>query len=195
MIEHLNLDFDMRTVLHELSSVGAVSIPMMNETLRRTLQPVVLDNQVRQEFFACDDLRPNSGFRTLARTFQIVLESKLEALSSHDYPFERPFELNDMVLQRYQPGPVGISPHVDGRSMINLVCIFVLEGEARFCICRARDGCCAVSIDNEPGRVVLLRASGFYGCYRGPFHFVSDITSQRTVFSLRQRRPGAKAWY
>ncbi|MBI2486575.1 MAG: hypothetical protein HYW01_06385 [Deltaproteobacteria bacterium] len=93
-----------------------------------------------------------------------------------------------MVLQKYEKGSIGITPHRDGLSYINLVCIFNIGGRGKFFICSDRFGKDAREIDASPGKVVFLRAPGFFGSKDRPFHFVTDIQETRYTFGLRQKK-------
>jgi hypothetical protein len=92
------------------------------------------------------------------------------------------------MLQRYDVGEVGITPHRDRSAYRNLVCLFVLEGRGRFFVCDDRSAAGAREIPHVAGDVVLMRAPGFQGSEERPFHFVRDIQSSRYVFGLRQER-------
>ena len=95
---------------------------------------------------------------------------------------------NDLMLQRYSVGEVGITPHRDRTGYRNLVCLFVLEGQGRFYVCNDRQGRGAREIPHAPGDVLLMRAPGFQRSAERPFHFVRDIQSPRYVFGLRQEQ-------
>lgn len=105
--------------------------------------------------------------------------------------FATPLVLDTLVLQRYEPGSVGITPHRDGPSRVNLVCVVVLEGPARFAVCDDRAGTNPRDVPAPPGHLILMRAPGYRGSDLQPFHFVADIRSRRTIVGLRQRRPSA----
>ena len=78
-------------------------------------------------------------------------------------PFESRFVFNDRMLQVYEPGETGITPHMDRTAYRNLICLFVLEGRGRFGICQDRSGRGTRIIAHEPGDVVLTRAPGVQG--------------------------------
>ena len=103
-------------------------------------------------------------------------------------PFESRLVFNDRMLQVYEPGETGITPHMDRTAYRNLICLFVLEGRGRFGVCPDRSGRGARIVAHEPGDVVLTRAPGFRGSGRRPFHFVDRITERRYVFGLRHER-------
>lgn len=70
----------------------------------------------------------------------------------------------------------------------------MLEGEGKFYVCRDRAGNDPIEIYASVGNVLLMRASGFKGINNclahkdeiRPFHFVTDIPTQRYTFALRQ---------
>lgn len=194
---------DIRVIIRTLDDRGAVSVFMLPPTARALLlaeaqectytpQPAVVGpHGVRQELSSCDVFRRRSLFYQLRDTFQGILTAALTTIPHDDHPFDAPLAFNDLVLQRYAPGPLGISPHRDGKSFVNLVAIFPLCGKAGFCLCRDREGNDAVELDSRPGTVILLRAPGFRGATADdrPFHFVADITEERISFTLRQKTP------
>jgi hypothetical protein len=99
-----------------------------------------------------------------------------------------PPDFTNAALNRYPPGPLGLSPHRDSARSINLVAIFVLRGCGRFIVCQDRTGRDAVDLSNAPGDLLLLRAPGFLSTEDRPFHAVLDIIEERLTFALRQRR-------
>lgn len=197
-MEGLIACFDVRKVVRALDEVGATSVRILEDRLRNRLiaeadtyafteQPkIAASGKVVQQLSSFDQFPPHSSFGLLARSFQDILMRKFTTLRAEEYPFQGPLNLNDMVLQRYKPGPIGISPHVDGKSRINVVCCFFLEGIGRFCVCEDRSGSNPVEIPSPPGNVLLMCAPGFRRCVQGPFHFVSDIQTPRLTFGLRQ---------
>ncbi len=193
-------DLDIGRILEELSSVGATYVKILNEGFRvsllREAEAYIYrpedemvgsgDSLVRQQLSTFDDLSDGSGFVLLKDSFQDLLEQRLAGLDT--YPFETPLSFNSMVLQRYEEGSIGITPHRDGSRFINLVCVFVIGGQGRFYICSDRSGRDAREIDASVGNVVLMRAPGLFGCRDNrPFHYVADIRKTRYTFGLRQR--------
>jgi hypothetical protein len=105
------------------------------------------------------------------------------------YPFETALNFNSMVLQRYEEGSLGITPHKDGLSYINLVCVFVIGGRGRFYVCSDRSGRDAKEVAASPGNVILMRAPGLFGAEDNrPFHYVTEIEETRYTFGLRQKK-------
>ena len=80
---------------------------------------------------------------------------------------------NDVQVQRYRPGGLGITPHLDGKRFRRLVAIFTTRGTARFAICRDRSGEVLEEWAAAPGSLILLRGPGLGGVRDGrPFHLV-----------------------
>ena len=196
---HLELlDFDMEHVVDELSAVGCVSLPILPEGRRRELlaeartfsyapQPEVIGGgKVREQLSSFADFPKDSGFHRLHDDVMELMLRKLSALPLQNI-FATPFCFNDMSLQKYEAGSIGITPHKDGKSRINIICVFVLTGASEFGLCSDRAGTNPVLFDSTPGNVIMLRGPGFLHGTRQPFHFVRSITEERIVFGLRQK--------
>lgn len=195
---------DVARALRALASCDAVSLPALAEPFRRTLLDAARaqpyrparaavgggDRVVLQDMEVSDAFPEDSPFHDLRREFQALLERAAGRLDAD--PFAEPLALDDMMLQRYRPGPIGITPHKDHVDYVNLACLFTLTGEARFAVCADRRGNGARDVDAAPGRAILMRAPGFAGSRARPFHFVADIASPRYSVGLRQRRAGAR---
>ena len=193
-------DVDIRLVVAELSCVGGVSVSLLPAATRALLlaealsyvyerrESVVGPAGVRQDLSGFDRFMQGSLFFELRDQFQRLLTEKLEEHPEGPTLFSTTLHFNDLSLQRYEPGSLGITPHRDQRSRINLVCVFPLIGRARFCLCADRTGTNPIELDSTPGRVILLRAPGFRGSDERPFHFLSDIPELRIAFGLRQKR-------
>ncbi len=131
----------------------------------------------------------SSGPSTSGSTKIGLNPSDLQNLFQSPHLFETPLSFNSMVLQRYEKGSLGITPHKDGLSYINLISIFVIGGRGRFYLCSDRSGAGAIEIDASPGNVILMRAPGLMGTgsKERPFHYVTDIEETRYTFGLRQK--------
>lgn len=190
---------DIRLVVAELSRVGGVSVPLLPAATRTLLlaealsyayerrESVVGPANVRQDLSGVDRFPDGSLFFELRDQFQRLFTEKFREHPEGPTLFSTPLHFNDVSLQRYEPGSLGITPHLDARSCINLVCVFTLTGSARFCLCEDRSGGHPMELNAAPGTVILLRAPGFQGSNRRPFHFVTDIKDLRIAFGLRQR--------
>jgi len=162
-------------LLEELEQTGAASLPVLAGDFRRELlaeaksyelrgaRPVVGqgDTLVRQRMDLSDQFWPDSGFYRLAEGFQALLDTAVRAMNPA--PFSAPVVFNDLMLQRYTVGSLGITPHRDRTAYRYLICLFVLAGEAEFGICADRQGGAARPISNRPGEVVLMRGPGCLG--------------------------------
>ncbi len=191
---------DMAAALARLGEDGAASLPVLADDYRfwlleeagrapyREARKVVGtgDRAVQQELDYCCEFAADSRFHDLKQRFQALVDAAAARLGR--YPFATPLDLGDMMLQRYDPGPIGVTPHRDHARYVNIACLFTLAGESRFGLCDDRSGTGARTVDAAPGTVILLRAPGFDGPRDRPFHFVSDITSERYSFGLRQVR-------
>ena len=187
-------------ILDRLEREDAIAVPALTDEYRawllrearaapfREARPVVGrgDRLVRQRMGVHNGFGPDSRFHDLTRHYQAAWDGWLASVTP--CPFESRLVFNDLMLQVYEPGETGITPHMDRTSYRNLICLFVLEGCGRFGICEDRSGRGARIIAHRPGDVVLTRAPGFRGSGRRPFHFLDRITERRYVFGLRHER-------
>jgi hypothetical protein len=203
VIEELFVPTNLNTdrIFEELSSVGATSVRLLEEDFRVALlkeaegyvyQPedeIVGsgDRVVRQQVSSFDGFPEHGGYVLLRESFQSLIEQRLAELEA--YPFDTVLAFNSMVLQRYEEGSLGITPHKDGLSYINLVCVFIIGGRGRFYVCSDRSGRDANEVDASPGNVILMRAPGLFGAGDNrPFHYVTEIEETRYTFGLRQKK-------
>ena len=191
---------DVVEILDRLEREDAIAVPVLTAAYRawlleeartapfREARPVVGRGErlVRQCMGVHNGFEAGSRFRDLTAHYQAVWDGWLACVAS--CPFESRLVFNDMMLQVYEPGETGITPHMDRTSYRNLICLFVLEGRGRFGICKDRNGRGSRIIAHEPGDVVLARAPGFRGSDRRPFHYLDCITERRYVFGLRHER-------
>ncbi|HZS43208.1 MAG TPA: dihydroneopterin aldolase [Candidatus Paceibacterota bacterium] len=196
MTEYL-LDFDLEKVLEELDKVGGVSIPILSESYRKNLlaeaetykynkQPeIVGPAKVHEQLSSTYDFKPDSLFFRLKADFEDLLNRKIKELIT--YPFERELDFNEMSLQLYEKGSIGITPHMDSKRAINLICIFILTGQAKLAICDDREGNNPRFLETTPGNLILLRGPGLFNSDSRPFHFVSEVTERRIIFGMRQK--------
>ena len=127
-------------------------------------------------------LSSTSTFGELAREFQNLFG---EAIDGQGF-FAEPVIFNDWMLQKYEIGKIGITPHRDHTNYRNIVCLFVLTGHGSFCVSDDRERSNQQEIANMPGDVILMAAPGFIGLKRRTFHYLEDIRRERYVFGLRQ---------
>lgn len=191
---------ELTRILDALDDVGALAAPVLDEDSRLTLLDAARacrfrrartlvgegERVVHQRMEVSEQFPPDSVFRALTEEFQRLWDGLLAG--ARENPFEGRVVFNDLMLQRYSVGEVGITPHRDRTAYRNLVCLFVLEGRGRFYVCGDRSGDGAREIPHVAGDVILMRAPGFRGSDERPFHFVRDIRSPRYVFGLRQER-------
>ncbi len=142
--------------------------------------------KVHEEYGVCDAFAASSPFADLRAATQLLFDRQLADVEP--YPFSSRLQFNAMVLQRYQPGQLGITPHRDRLSSINLICIYTIAGQGQFYRCTDRQGTDMVAIDTTPGNAIFLRAPGFLGSQARPFHAIGNIRSTRYSFALRQQR-------
>ena len=190
------LSFDFAKVVDDLDVYGATSRALLREGDVRRLRTstnhldylyqreIVSRGQVRQKLSVHETFKEPSPFLVLRDVFQTRM---VEGFSDIANLFATPLTFNTLVVQHYAPGSIGITPHRDGLSRINLVCVIVLEGNARFALCDDREGTNPRDIHAPPGHVILMRAPGYRSSDLQPFHFITDIRERRTIFGLRQR--------
>lgn len=98
---------------------------------------------------------------------------------------------NEVVIQRYQPGSLGITPHRDQRRFAYLVAVVTVAGSAPFTLCRNRAGDPIHIWQANEGSLVLLRGPGLAGEPDGrPMHTVGGPTGgkPRTSIGIRMQR-------
>ncbi len=194
---------DMGAVVDAMRETGAASVPLVRDDGRERLLAAALgatyrasrevvgsgENIVRQGMDCCADFPSDSPFHGFTAAFQALVERALAGLG--DDPFATPLKFDDQMLQRYDAGSIGITPHRDSARYINVACLFTLAGDARLYLCADRAGKDKREIDHAPGTVVFLRAPGFLGSDERPFHTITEIGVGRVSFGLRQRRATA----
>lgn len=192
------LDFDIEDLIDGICAYGAVSLPILPESRRiqlvekaylyqyQALSEYGECKRVRQQISSAKQFKETSLFYRLRNDFTELLIRKFSTLTTKDL-FSAPLEFNDMSLQKYEAGSIGITPHKDGKSRINLICVFNLIGKAEFALCDDRSGANPRFLDTTPGNVVIMRGPGFMKSTFQPFHFVRNIIEERIVFGLRQR--------
>jgi len=192
--------FDLPRVLTALETSGATSVPLLTDQAQQVLleeaeryqyqrEVEVVgsgDRVVRQEMASFAAFPADSSFLQLRDLLQDRIEHELAAC--RPYPFDVPLQLNSLVLQKYEAGSLGITPHRDGKRYVNLICVVVLAGQGRFWVCEDRAGNGAREVEASPGMAIFMRGPGFRGSQDRPFHYVSEIQETRYTFGLRQQR-------
>jgi hypothetical protein len=94
---------------------------------------------------------------------------------------------NEVYVQRYEPGALGVTAHLDSKRFILLIAVFTLLGSSEFYLCEGRTGPIIETWTTRPGTLVLLRGPGLGGVADGrPFHAVRGPTSgQRYSLTFR----------
>jgi hypothetical protein len=189
---------DIAAVLPIVEAEGAAAIPWLDERAINVLEseaealsfrvarPVIGEgeNEVRQEFEVCRDLPDDGAFQALTSAIEGRLNEALAKRRRHRTG--TPLRLNDIILQRYPPGCLGITPHRDHIKYTDLVVIVVVAGDGRFCVCTDRQGRDTIEIPAPAGHLILMRAPGFDDRHRRPFHFLDQVTERRYSFGMRQ---------
>ncbi|GAB4376329.1 MAG: hypothetical protein Kow00121_23210 [Elainellaceae cyanobacterium] len=190
---------DIDSIIWNLSADGAISAPLLTQSAQQALlqeaesccyQPEVktigtVDRLVRTEYSACNQFSETSLFLEFQQAFQVLMDEACDRLEV--YPFSTRLQFNELVLQRYLPGQLGITPHRDSLRAINLIALVNLGGQAELYRCSDRQGANAVQLDTTPGNVIFLRAPGFLNATDRPFHLLTNIRSPRYSLGLRQQ--------
>jgi hypothetical protein len=193
----LPMKIDVPALLHAVARDGAASVPLMNVEALRPLvaearacqylqQEEYAKSGVREQLSTAQDLPADGHCARIAKLIEQTLEHGARAMPA--YPFATPLRLDELVIQRYTAGSLGISPHRDFSSRINLVCVLVLEGHGRFVLCDDRAGGNARPVRGEPGDLILMRAPGFLNSDVRPLHFLDRIESERFALGMRNTK-------
>ena len=190
--------FDLVELVTQLETVGAHACMLIPERLCKSLlrvattlqykqQPQAVgppERRVYQRLASCALPPSKRPFVGLARALEALLAGAIAQLPCSPWPRLPAF--NELLLQRYPPGPYALTPHLDGKRFVDLVAIAVLAGSARFCVCADRAGNNLREIQAPPGSVIFMRAPGFGGAEDGrPFHSVLNVESERYTLGLR----------
>jgi hypothetical protein len=197
----LHPDLDLGRSLQALREAGAAFIPhALNEPFRQQLQREIQDGPferlpdqigpVRQEadlFVITDAMTAHPALARLRAQFVTRLRQHAPQLAglARWWP-------NEAYVQRYEPGALGVSPHLDSKRFAVLVAIFTTEGSARFALCKDRAGTIIQAWDAGPGSLALLRGPGLLDAQdQRPFHTVSGPAAGRRfsiTFRMNQQR-------
>jgi len=170
--------------LHEQTRIGMLQ--ELDSAHLHTAAPEVGAYKIKQDYQYTGDFAADSLFISVQKALQTQLNISCE--SALPGCLSVPLEFTDLLAHRYRPTDLGISPHRDGLKYLNIIAVFVLEGQGRFGMCDDREGTNTREVRNEPGDLLLMRAPGFCGENIQPFHFVDQIVTQRTSFALRHNR-------
>ena len=193
------LDIDGTALFRELIHHGGASVPILPEPRRVALfteakkhmyieQPEYTgSHRVREQVSSSSMFPYQSPFLKLRDDLQILLHLRFPRVGETAWR-GTPFDFTDIVLQRYQQGSSGVTPHVEGKSVVNIFCVVILTGDGKTAVCADRTGRNSRYLDTTPGNVLIFRAPGFMGSHLQQFHFLTDITSERITFCLRQKQ-------
>ena len=151
----------------------------------RKAKPVV-GNSVSQDFEVCFPAPKTGCIEILSNAIENLFIKSTKLIKN---PPIQKVQLNDIAIQKYLPYSSGISPHKDHKKYISVIIIVTLSGKSKFYLCQNRDGRNAQVVDDTPGNIVILPATGFKminNNFVRPIHFVSDITDGRLSIGLRQ---------
>jgi hypothetical protein len=197
----LHPDLDLGRPLQALRNAGAAFIPYaLSEPFRRRLQREIQDGPferlpdqiglVRQEadLFVITDAM--MAYPTLAR-LRAEFVTRLRQDGPQIAGLARWWP-NEAYVQRYEPGALGVSPHLDSKRFAVLVAIFTTEGSARFALCHDRAGAIIEEWEADSASLTLLRGPGLLDAEdQRPFHTVSGPTAGRRfsiTFRMNQER-------
>ena len=151
----------------------------------RKAKPVV-GNSVSQDFEVCFPAPKIGCIEILSNAIENLFIKSTKLIKN---PPIQKVQFNDIAIQKYLPYSSGISPHKDHKKYISVIIIVTLSGKSKFYLCQNRDGRNAEVVDDTPGNIVILPATGFKminNNFVRPIHFVSDITDGRLSIGLRQ---------
>ena len=151
----------------------------------RKAKPVV-GNSVSQDFEVCFPAPKIGCIEILSNAIENLFIKSTKLIKN---PPIQKVQFNDIAIQKYLPYSSGISPHKDHKKYISVIIIVTFSGKSKFYLCQNRDGRNAQVVDDTPGNIVILPATGFKminNNFVRPIHFVSDITDGRLSIGLRQ---------
>ena len=151
----------------------------------RKAKPVV-GNSVSQDFEVCFPAPKIGSIEILSNAIENLFIKSTKLIK--DPPIQK-VQFNDIAIQKYLPYSSGISPHKDHKKYVSVIIIVTLSGNSKFYLCQNRDGSNSQVIDDTPGNIVILPATGFKminNDFVRPIHFVSGITDGRLSVGLRQ---------
>lgn len=99
------------------------------------------------------------------------------------------YDFNKIGFHKYQAGSLGITPHQDYESHINLISMFNLFGDAKFYYCENVDKRNSKELDTNPGSLILLRAARNENeeQYR-PYHYIDPMKTERLSINVRKKK-------
>ncbi len=134
---------------------------------------------VRQEtdVFVVRELEDFPVVAELARDFRAAVRAHARELRGLGT-----YAPNEIHVQRYRRGSLGITPHLDGKRYRRLVAFFTVRGSACLSVLRERAGEEIARFSIGPGSLALLRAPGLGGLRDGrPFHAIMPVGGEERV--------------
>ena len=123
----------------------------------RKAKPVV-GNSVSQDFEVCFPAPKIGCIEILSNAIENLFIKSTKLIKN---PPIQKVQFNDIAIQKYLPYSSGISPHKDHKKYISVIIIVTLSGKSKFYLCQNRDGRNAHVVDDTPGNIVILPATGF----------------------------------
>jgi len=170
----LRPDLDLRDALRGTLALGAAFVPAaLDEPFRRRLLSEVEDGP----FEPLPERPSPMGVRQQADRF-VVRDAMLAYPCVHELRDDLVAHLgeqagqvpgvsawlpDDASVQRYAPGSLGVTPHLDGSRFRYLVAVVTVAGSASFALCSDRAGTVLRQWETLPGSLVLMRAPGLAG--------------------------------
>lgn len=119
----------------------------------------IVGNNVHQDMEVCFPAPRIDVFNECAQ----LLEEGVNSWPERSRYVPTKLYLNDFAVQRYGPDSIGIGIHKDGLRYKYFVFIITLAGQSRLFHTDDRDGAVRHKIDDEPGRLVIIKAPDFKG--------------------------------
>jgi hypothetical protein len=189
-------DIDITEALRRVATTGAAFVPQaltdpFREGLQREIEAGPFEpapyqiRQVRQETEVLTIPAPMQGYPAVTELCRAL--TALVRMQGHGITGLDRYTPNVCHVQRYQPGALGITPHLDSKRFALLVAVFTTRGSARFTIHAERFGPPIEVWEAGPGSLVLLRGPGLAGILDGrPFHAVGGpVAEPRYSVSFR----------
>ncbi len=196
----INLDLIVNE-LYDFSKIGAISIPdiLFEEARKKLLRGSIfskrffkkvprIENEVIQEMemLSLDDIIGEIWFKNYLYEFRKEYLTIYEEIAEKANFQNKNF--SSLYINYYPKNSIGITPHRDYKRDIDLISIFVLDGNADFYICNDRQKTNSIKIDSSPGSLILLRAARneYEQKYR-PFHYLEKMEQERFSLVIRRR--------
>lgn len=170
MTTTLRSELDLRARLEAVSQDGAAFVdhaldPAFLEALQREIRGLAyerMDAEEGQAHQAGDEFQIIEPALSSYPSIQLLGHDLAQQVhqAGSAVPGYQHWRPNEVYVQRYHAGDLGITPHRDYKRYHFLIAIFTAEGEAPFTICKNRAGEPLVGWSASVGSLVLLRAPG-----------------------------------